>query len=64
MINIRVMGYSDVDFASCVNTKKSMSGYIFAFTGGAISWKAPSKVLLHRRQCNLSLCHVMRLPSR
>ena len=37
--NLEVIGYSDADFAGCVDTKKSASGYIFTLAGGAISWK-------------------------
>ena len=38
--NLEVVGYSDADFAGCVDTKKSTSGYIFTLAGGAISWKS------------------------
>ena len=35
--NLEVIGYLDADFAGCVDTKKSTSGYIFTLAGGAIS---------------------------
>ena len=35
--NLEDVGYSDADFAECVDTKKSTSGYIFTLAGGAIS---------------------------
>ena len=35
--NLEVVGYSDADFAGCVDDKKSTSGYIFTLAGGAIS---------------------------
>ena len=35
--NLEIVGYSDADFAECVDTKKSTSGYIFTLAGGAIS---------------------------
>ena len=35
--NLDVIGYSDVDFEGCVDTKKSTSGYIFTLAGGAMS---------------------------
>jgi len=38
--NLEVIGYSDSDFAGCVDTKKSTSGYIFTLAEGAISWKS------------------------
>jgi len=38
--NLVVVGYSDADFAGCVDDKKSTSDYIFNLAGGAISWKS------------------------
>jgi len=38
--NLVVVGYSNADFAGCVDDKKSTSGYIFTLAGGAISWKS------------------------
>ena len=38
--NLDVIGYSDSDFASCVDSCKSTSGYIFMMAGGAISWRS------------------------
>ena len=43
--NLEVIGYSDSDFAGCVNSCKSTSGYIFIFADGAISWKSVKKTL-------------------
>jgi hypothetical protein len=43
--NLEVVGYSDADFAGCVDTKKSTSGYIFTLAGGAISWKSSKQTL-------------------
>jgi hypothetical protein len=37
--NLEVVGYSDADFAGCVDTRKSTSGYVFTLANGAISWK-------------------------
>ena len=34
---LEIKGYSDSDFAGCVDTKKSTSGYVFTLGGGAIS---------------------------
>ncbi|XP_035551074.1 secreted RxLR effector protein 161-like [Juglans regia] len=34
---LKVVGYSDSNFAKCVDTKKSNSGNIFLLAGGAIS---------------------------
>ena len=35
--NLDVIGYSDFDFAGCVDSRKSTSGYIFMMADGAIS---------------------------
>jgi hypothetical protein len=41
--NLEVLGYSNADFAGCIDTNKSTSGYIFTLTGGAISCKISKK---------------------
>ena len=38
--NLDVIGYSDLDFAGCVDSRRSTSGYIFMMAGGAISWRS------------------------
>lgn len=35
-----VEAYVDSDYVGCIDTRKSLSGYIFTTYGGAISWKA------------------------
>ena len=35
--NLDLVGYSDANFASCVDSRKSTSGYIFIMVGGAVS---------------------------
>ena len=62
--SLQVEGYSDSDFAGDIDDRKSMSGYVFTLTGGAISWKAPNSRLLHRLRCMQNLWHVMRPPVR
>ncbi|XP_059633008.1 secreted RxLR effector protein 161-like [Cornus florida] len=37
---LEVVGYSDYDFGGCIDSRKSTSGYVFLFVGGAISWKS------------------------
>ncbi|XP_043725534.1 secreted RxLR effector protein 161-like [Telopea speciosissima] len=37
---LEVIGYSDSDFSSCLDSRKSTSGYVFLLAGGAISWKS------------------------
>lgn len=38
--NLEVIGYSDLDFASCVDSRKSTSEHIFMLASGAISWRS------------------------
>uniref|UniRef100_A0A3Q7H623 Reverse transcriptase Ty1/copia-type domain-containing protein n=1 Tax=Solanum lycopersicum TaxID=4081 RepID=A0A3Q7H623_SOLLC len=35
-----VTGYSDSDYAGDVDTRRSMTGYVFTLRGSAVSWKA------------------------
>ena len=42
---LEVIGYSDSDFAGCVDSRKSTSGYIFMLAGGAISWRSAKQTL-------------------
>ncbi|XP_057994493.1 secreted RxLR effector protein 161-like [Hevea brasiliensis] len=44
--NLEVIGYSDSDFAGCVDDRKSTSGYIFMMSGGAVSWKSAKQTLI------------------
>ena len=37
---LRVVGFSNSDYAGCVNDKKSTSCYIFMMVEGAVSWKS------------------------
>ena len=37
--NIEIVGYSDSDYAGCVDSRKSTFGYLFLLAGGAVSWK-------------------------
>jgi hypothetical protein len=39
------VGYSDSDFAGCLDTEKSISGYIFTLANGAISWKSSKQTI-------------------
>ena len=42
---LEVTGYSDFDFASCLDDRKSTSGFIFMMAGGAVSWKSVKQTL-------------------
>lgn len=35
-----VVGYVDANYAGDLDSRKSMTGYVFTFAGGAISWKS------------------------
>jgi hypothetical protein len=43
--NLKVIGYSDSDFAGCVDFQKSTSGYVFTLANGVISWKSSKQGL-------------------
>ena len=43
---LEVIGYSDSDFAGCVDTRKSTFGYLFLLAGGAISWKSAKQSVI------------------
>jgi hypothetical protein len=38
--NLEIVGYSDSDFAGCLDTERSTSGYVFKLAGEAISWSS------------------------
>ena len=44
--SLDMIGYSDVDFAGCVDSRKSTSGYIFIMTSGAVSWRSVKRTLI------------------
>ena len=44
--NLEVISYSNSDFASCVDSQKSTSGYIFMFTCEVVSQKSATQTLI------------------
>ena len=42
---LEVTSYSNANFASCMNSRKSTSRYIFMIPGGAVSWRRVKKTL-------------------
>ncbi|XP_074559190.1 secreted RxLR effector protein 161-like [Curcuma longa] len=44
--HLEVIGYSDSDFAGCVDTRKSTFGYLYLLAGGAISWKSAKQSVI------------------
>jgi hypothetical protein len=44
--HLEVIGYSDSDFAGCVESRRSTFGYLFLLAGGAISWKSAKQTII------------------
>ena len=44
--NLEIIGYSNSNFAGCVDSRKSISGYIFMFAGGNVSWRSAKQTLI------------------
>jgi hypothetical protein len=36
--SLKIVGYTDSDFAECLDTERSTSDYVFKLAGGAVSW--------------------------
>ena len=43
---LEVIGYSEVDFVGCLDSRKSTSGYIFLLANWAISWRSVKQTLV------------------
>ncbi|XP_039130879.1 secreted RxLR effector protein 161-like [Dioscorea cayenensis subsp. rotundata] len=43
---LEIIGYSDSNFARCLDSHKSTSGYVFTMTCGAISWRSAKQSLV------------------
>ncbi|KAK6146010.1 hypothetical protein DH2020_019879 [Rehmannia glutinosa] len=43
---LEVIGYTDSDYAGCVDTRKSTFGYLFLLAGGAVSWKSGKQYII------------------
>ena len=41
-----LIGFVDSDFARCIDTRKSLTGYVFIALGTTISWKASMQKLI------------------
>ena len=44
--NLELVGYTDADFAGCVDDRRSTSGYLFFLAGAAVSWKSAKQKAL------------------
>lgn len=45
-VSTKVIGYVDADYAGCVNSRKSLTGYIFTGYGGSISQKSSLQIVV------------------
>jgi len=50
-----LVGYSDADFASDVNTRRSTSGFVYLLNGAAISWKSKLQPSVSLSTCEAEL---------
>ena len=44
--HLEVIGYTDSDFADCVDTRKSTFGYVYLLVRGVISWKSAKQSVI------------------
>lgn len=44
--DLRLVGYSDADFASDVSTRRSTTGVVFMFAGGPVTWSSQRQSLV------------------
>ena len=42
---LEVLGYSDADFAGCVDSSKPASSYVFILASGVVSWRSMKQTL-------------------
>ena len=58
--NLEVIGYSDSDFARCVDSRKSTFSYLFMFDGGTISWKSSKQIITATSTMEANWWHALR----
>lgn len=46
-----VNGFSDSDYAGCIDDRKSTSGFMFTISGGAMSWKSKKQTNIAASTC-------------
>jgi len=44
--HLEMIGYTDSDFADCMDITKSIFGYVYLLVGGAISWKSAKESVI------------------
>ena len=42
---LEVTGYPNANFAGCMDSRKSVSGYIFMLVDGVVSWRSVKRTL-------------------
>jgi hypothetical protein len=47
-LELQILGYSDADWAGCIDTRKSISGYCFFIGNSLVSWKAKKQIIVSR----------------
>nr|CAN61348.1 hypothetical protein VITISV_007257 [Vitis vinifera] len=57
--HLDVVGYSSSDFAGCLDSRKSTSGYVFLLAKEAISWKSAKQTLAIWLRCFISRLEVV-----
>jgi hypothetical protein len=45
---LEAIGFTDADWGSCPETRRSMGAYIFTFTGGPITWQSKPQLTVSR----------------
>src|SRR6266481_3249583 len=48
---ITLMGWADADFAGCLDTRRSTSGFVFLLGSGAISWSSKRQATVSTSTC-------------
>lgn len=49
--SLAISGYSDSDYANCIDTSRSIGGYCFVFDSGMISWSSKKQTTVADSSC-------------
>eukprot|EP00171_Calliarthron_tuberculosum_P000235 IDg235t1 len=61
---LKTIGYSDSDWAGCVETRKSTEGFVFLLSGGAVSWRSKKQTVVATSSCEaeyISVCSAAKI---
>ena len=50
---IKLLGYTDSDWANCLNTCRSVGGYCYSLDSGLISWNAKKQKMVAASSCKV-----------